>query len=225
MDEIRISSIYDIGKTYQLFSKDYPSHAARINKFIKRASISTPAGRVIPLGRLKINADELKDLSPSAYKRTVLAISKFSFYVACDIIADNVVSKILLREKVETSLLRAGVISTLVHFIGKRAFFTTLTTNMIKTEARKNNVLGQNTKQHYLSLKYGRFNLGRYYQLLKEYYERNKRNEDKYVIRLSYLSYESDEVRKIFRDVQNQVMNYITQNWTNHVSVKNANEV
>jgi hypothetical protein len=225
VDEIRISSIYDIGKTYQLFAKDYPWYAARINKFIKRASISTPSGTVVPLGRLKINPDELNNLSKGAYVITLKAISKFSFYIACDIIADNVISKMFSREKIETSLLRAGVISTLVHFIGKHAFFTTLTINMIKTETRKNNVLGQNTKQHYLILKYGRFNLGRYYQLVKEYYERNKKNKGKYIIRLSYLSYEPDEVREIFEGVKNQVMNYITQNSTNYEIEKISNKV
>ena len=225
MDKIRVSSIYDVSKTYQLFAKDYPWYAARINKFIKRASVSTPSGTVVPLGRLKINPNELNNLSKGSYVITLKAISKFSFYIACEIIADNVVSKLLLKEEVETSLLRAGVISTLVHFLGKRAFPITLTTSMITSGTKGSNVLGQSVKQYYLNVKQGHFNLLRYYQLIKEYYERNKKNKGKYIIRLSYLSYESDEVREIFEGVKNQVMNYITQNSTNYEIEKISNKV
>jgi len=224
VDEIRISSIYDIEKTYQLFAKDYPSHAARINKFIKRATISSPSGRVTPLGRLKINADDLNSLSASTYKRTLAALSKFSFYIACEIIADNVVSKILLREKVETPLLRAGIMSTLVHFLGRRAIPISITKKMIIQRTEKS-ILDQGTRQYYLKTRHGNFKLGRYYEIIKEYRTRNTMGKSSSIISFSYFSYEDEEVKKIFKDVQRKVMNYITQNLTNYEITKNGNTI
>ncbi len=213
MDDIQVNNVCDVKEVISRFTSDYPSHAIKINKYIKKALSLNPTKKTLLLNQIHIPIDKYSETSQ---ERILDAVQKFSLYIAAETLILFVSKMFAVKEKVTLPLLRAASISVLIHYLGRQAFPFTLTEDMIVSRrGEQNKVFEEGVRQHLL-IAYGKqYNLMDNYKIFDAYKKHKKTHKTQRILSITRISTEKPNVRGIFYSLQKEVLQTIVTNTAN----------
>jgi len=212
MDDIQVNDVCNIKEVVSRFTLDYPSHAIKINKYIKKALSLSPIKKTLPLNQIRIPIDKYSEASQ---ERILDAVWKLSLYIAAETLILSVSKMLAVKKKVSLPLLRAASISVLIHYLGRQAFPFTLTEDMIVSRRGEQNKVFEDVRQHLL-VTYGKqYNLMGDYKIFDAYKKYKKTHKTRRILSIRRISDETPNVRGIFYSLQKEILKVISGNTTN----------